>query len=73
MTITRTATHTVTDFLYDICDEETSTIHKANIIFRDGKFHRCIFPFHNYYTREQWAVLADLENEIYRIEQNLSK
>ena len=68
MIINRTTTRTITEYHFDIIDRETGTIEKAHILFQDGKFHRCVFPFHNYYTREQWRMLARLEQEITAIE-----
>lgn len=70
MIIQRNSTRNITEYLYDIIDEQTATVSKATIIFENGKFQRCIFPFHNHYTRAEWAALAELENEICRIEQN---
>lgn len=72
MIINRTTTRTITEYHFDIIDRETGTIEKAHILFQDGKFHRCVVPFHTdytrYYTREQWRILARLEQEITAIE-----
>jgi hypothetical protein len=46
---------------------------KVVITFENGKFSRCVFPFHSHYTREQWAMLAEIESEIHRIELELLK
>jgi hypothetical protein len=43
----------------------------VEIFFENGKFSRCDFPFRGTYNREQWAILAEIESEIHRIELNL--
>ena len=47
------------------------TLGKVLIIFENGKFSRCDFPFKGTYNREQWSMLAEIENEIHRIELSL--
>ena len=47
------------------------TLGKVVITFENGKFSRCDFPFRGTYNREQWAILAEIESEIHRIELNL--
>jgi hypothetical protein len=44
---------------------------KVIITFENGKFSRCDFPFKGTYNREQWSMLAEIENEIHRIELSL--
>jgi hypothetical protein len=44
---------------------------KIHITFENGKFKKCTYPFAGSYTREQWAVLAEIEAEICRIELSL--
>lgn len=68
MIIQRNSIREITEYFYDIIDEETDTVRKATIIFENGKFQRCVFPFHNHYTRAEWAVLSNLESEIRVIE-----
>jgi hypothetical protein len=49
------------------------TIGKVLIVFENGKFSKCSFPFSGTYTREQWSMLAEIESEIHRIELSLLK
>ena len=58
---------TSTEYRFKIIDEQ-GVCGEASIIFEDGKFHRCIFPFHNYYTREQWKILGLLAQHISALE-----
>lgn len=78
MTITHKSTRTITEYHFELTPNQTSpkcpdTLGKVVIIFENGKFSKCIFPFNHTYTREQWAMLAEIESEIHRIELNLLK
>jgi len=78
MTINHTSTCTKTEYHFELTSNRTSskcpdTLYKVVIIFEDGKFSKCIFPFNHSYTREQWAMLAEIESEIHRIELGLLK
>ena len=78
MNINHTSTCTKTEYHFEITSNRTSpkcpdTLGKVVITFENGKFSRCVFPFHDYYTREQWAMLAEIESEIHRIELSLLK
>ena len=78
MTIKHTSTCTKTEYHFELTSNRTSskcpdTLYKVVIIFEDGKFSKCIFPFNHSYTREQWAMLAEIESEIHRIELGLLK
>jgi hypothetical protein len=68
LTLVTQGKKTINEYDFDIIDEERAYVHKATIIFEDGKFHHCTFPFHAHYTRQQWAILAQLEQEISKIE-----
>jgi len=78
MTINHTSTCTKTEYHFELTSNRTSskcpdTLYKVVIIFENGKFSKCIFPFNHSYTREQWAMLAEIESEIHRIELGLLK
>lgn len=57
------------EYTFKITDEQ-GFCGEASIIFENGKFHRCTFPFHAHYTREQWKILALLEQQISALENN---
>jgi hypothetical protein len=40
----------------------------VTITFQNGEFLKCSFPFTGTYTREQWAMLAEIEKQIQLIE-----
>jgi hypothetical protein len=76
MSITHTSTRTITEYHFVLTSNQTSpkcpdTLGKVVIFFENGKFSRCDFPFRGTYNREQWAILAEIESEIHRIELNL--
>ena len=76
MNINHTSTCTTTEYHFEITSNRTSpkcpdTLGKVVITFENGKFSRCDFPFRGTYNREQWAILAEIESEIHRIELNL--
>lgn len=78
MTINHTSTRTITEYHFELASSQTSpkcpdALSKVVIIFENGKFSRCDFPFRAPYTREQWAMLAEIESEIHRIELNFLK
>jgi hypothetical protein len=70
MKLTPHSTRTTHDHIFNITDPATGTVRQATITFEDGRFQKCTFPFAGNYTREQWRMLAELENEICRIEGN---
>lgn len=70
MTLKRHTVRHLVEHYYNLTDESTGRTHAAKIVFCDGKFFECEFPFRGTYSRDQWAALAELENEICRIEQN---
>ncbi len=37
---------------------------RVEIRFRNGQFDRAIYPFHGHYSREQWAILKQIAEEI---------
>ena len=76
MTIHHKSTCTKTEYHFELTSNRTSskcpdTLGKVVITFENGKFSRCDFPFRGTYNREQWAILAEIESEIHRIELNL--
>jgi hypothetical protein len=76
MTISHKSTRNITEYHFEITSNETSikcpnTLGKVVIFFENGKFFKCFFPFCGIYTREQWSMLAEIENEIHRIELSL--
>jgi hypothetical protein len=76
MTIHHTSTRNITEYHFDLAANTPSpkcpdTLGKVVIFFENGKFFKCFFPFCGIYTREQWAMLAEIENEIHRIELSL--
>jgi hypothetical protein len=78
MTIHHTSTRNITEYHFDLDANTPSpkcpdTLDKVVITFENGKFSRCDFPFRGTYTREQWSMLAEIENEIHRIELGLLK
>ena len=78
MTINHTSTKNITEYHYQLSEginapKYPDTLGKVVIVFENGKFSKCSFPFNNSYTREQWAMLAEIESEIHRIELNLLK
>ena len=78
MTINHTSTRSITEYHFELATNQTSpkcpdTLGNVVIIFENGKFSRCDFPFQRTYTREQWAMLAEIESEIHRIELSLLK
>ena len=51
------------EHLYEIVDEGKKR--QVVIRFKNGKFLEALFPFKNFpYTREQWKVLKEIEEEI---------
>lgn len=40
------------------------------ITFEDEEFVKANFPFEEPYTRNQWRILGEIENEITRIEES---
>ena len=40
----------------------------VTIIFLNGKFNSCKFPFVDSYTREEWKILAHIDRLISKIE-----
>ena len=71
MKIEHKTTSALTERTYCIYDESEREIGVVVIIFENGKFKKCTYPFAGCYTREQWAVLAEIEAEICRIELSL--
>jgi hypothetical protein len=71
MTIQRKSTRHITEYLYALIDETTGHVKQAKIVFEDGKFLKCEFPFTGIWSREQWAALAEIESEIHRIEEGM--
>jgi hypothetical protein len=83
MTIKHKTTRNITEYHFELTPTEpphtfdfpkyTDTLGKVVIVFENGKFSRCDFPFRGTYTREQWSMLAEIESEIHRIELSLLK
>jgi len=78
MTINHQSTCTITEYHFEITSDTPKpkypdTFGKVVIVFENGKFSRCDFPFRGTYTREQWKALAAIEEEIHRIEINILK
>lgn len=76
MTISHKSTRSITEYHFELTSNQTSpkrpdTLGKVVITFENGKFCRCDFPFRGTYNREQWAMLAEIEAEIHRIELSL--
>jgi len=76
MTIHHKSTRNITEYHFELAANTPSpkcpdTLGKVVIVFENGKFSRCDFPFRGTYTREQWSMLAEIENEIHRIELSL--
>lgn len=71
MILQRKSTRAVTEYLYALIDETTGHVKQAKIVFEDGKFLKCEFPFSGIWTREQWAAIAEIEREIHRIEDDI--
>ena len=73
MTISHKSTRNITEYHFQLSEDSSTpkcpdTLGKVVIIFENGKFYRCVFPFTCTYTREQWKALAAIEEEIHRIE-----
>lgn len=44
----------------------------VTIVFRNNKFQKTIFPFTGTYSRNAWRILAAIEEEIQKIEEDLN-
>lgn len=42
---------------------------RITIVFKNNKFEYCDFLFKGLYNRKQWKLLAEIESEIEKIEQ----
>jgi hypothetical protein len=82
MNIIHKSTRNITEYHFDLFPSMPEPlgsfriaefIGKVLIVFENGKFSRCDFPFKGTYNREQWSMLAEIENEIHRIELSLSQ
>ena len=76
MTISHKSTRNITEYHFQLTSDTATpkcpdTLGKVIITFENGKFSRCDFPFRGTYNREQWSMLAEIENEIHRIELSL--
>jgi hypothetical protein len=76
MTISHKSTRSITEYHFQLTSDTPEpkcpdTLGKVVITFENGKFSRCDFPFKGTYNREQWSMLAEIENEIHRIELSL--
>jgi len=76
MTISHKSTRSITEYHFQLTSDTAApnypdTLGKVLIVFENGKFSRCDFPFKGTYNREQWSMLAEIENEIHRIELSL--
>jgi hypothetical protein len=76
MTLHHKSTRNITEYHFKLSSgSETpkcpDTLGKVLIVFENGKFSRCDFPFRGTYNREQWSMLAEIESEIHRIELSL--
>lgn len=49
--------------------EQCGGIRHVTIIFLNGKFDHCAFDFHGKYTRENWRVLAVINDKIAELEE----
>ena len=45
----------------------------VEIVFLNEKFDHCSFPFRGEYSRENWEILGEINEEISRIEENFAK
>ena len=71
MTIEHKSTKNITEYHFDLIPDMIDPLGpfgKVTIIFQNGKFLNCSFPFTGTYTREQWTMLAMIEREIQLIE-----
>jgi hypothetical protein len=68
MKIKHESTRQITKHTYVLTDDLNKRFGPVVIIFENGKFYECTSPFRSPFTREQWAVLAQIEVEISRIE-----
>jgi len=82
MNIIHKSTRNITEYHFDLFPSmpeplgpfrNADTIGKVLIVFENGKFSKCSFPFSSTYTREQWSMLAEIESEIRDIELSLSQ
>ena len=78
MTISHKSTRNITEYNFQLTSDTATpkcpdTLGKVIITFENGKFSRCDFPFKGTYNREQWSMLAAIEEEIHRIEINILK
>ena len=77
MTIKHKSTKNITEYHFDLIPDMIDplgpfrthgSIDKVTITFQNGEFLNCSFPFNGTYTREQWAMLAEIEKQIQFIE-----
>lgn len=71
MTIEHKSTKNITEYHFDLIPDMIDPLGpfgKVTITFENGKFLKCSFPFTGTYTREQWAMLAEIEKQIQLIE-----
>lgn len=67
MTLNHKSTRTLTEHTYRLTDDSDHGLGNIVITFENGKFLKCDFPIRRTYTSENWAVLAEIEDEIQRL------
>lgn len=73
MNIRHKQTKNIKEYHFEISSDQLfpkcpDNLGEVVIVFENEKFKRCDFPFRGNYTREAWAMLAEIETEITRIE-----
>lgn len=48
--------------------DEPENAGSVTIVFQDGKFKKCDYPFRGPYTRAQWNILAQIADQIRALE-----
>jgi hypothetical protein len=74
MKLQHTKTSAIQEYEYTISNDypcHPDDLSKVFITFENGKFKKCTYPFAGTYTRKEWAILAEIESEISRIELSL--
>lgn len=57
----------ITEYQFDISGIAKES-RPVTIVFENGHFAKCVFPFSGTYNRDQWKALVAIESEIRRIE-----
>ena len=61
-------------YTFNFDDPKNGKIQRSiKIVFVNGLFSKCEFPFNGFYSRKEWNILSDINKKISELERGYEK